>query len=210
MTTGEQHADYPKEVIEAIGEHMPEKSWVVTQPDRLGAGTPFYSISNALRRNTDVINILLNGEEHARLGIVDPNTMAVGLWLRGQRQITPEKLGLFSLRAQDKYDPSHVLEVLGGNALEHQVGHGSVNLVSATGRGAGTISPILDRVHLQGFTTIDFSAQLLDEITQPSTAVAYPIGGKGYKYYVANGQYFVPAFARFLAEENVPTNLSTF
>lgn len=207
MTTGEQLYDYPRDVIEAIGVYMPENSWVIAQPDRSGIGTPFYSVSQRLRSNANVINILLAGEEYAPLGIVDPNTLAVGLWLRGQRQVTPVALGLFSLLNSERYNPAHVIEVLNGDSNKHQAGHGNVEVFKTTGRNIGTISPILDRDKLQNFATVDFSAELLNELAKPHSAVAYPVGGKGNKHYVARAEHFLPAYAKFLAEENIHTNL---
>jgi hypothetical protein len=208
MKFDEQGVDYPREIVEAIGGYMPPNSWVVTQPGRRYASQPGYSsVANDLRGNDDVIATLLDGEQYARLSIVTPNTMAVGLWLREQRRTTPIRLGLFSLHPEERYDPAYVVEVLGGDPSEHQASHNSVNLLAATGRGSGTISPILEREKLLRFSTVDFSAQLLGAIEKPDVAVAYPLGGKGNKHFVARGQYFIPAYAQFLAAEKIPTNL---
>lgn len=198
-----------REVIVEIGEDIPHGSWTIEQVARtdMSRTSPFFELAMELRGRQGVIDRLLNGEKHASLEIITPNTMVVGLYLRNQRQVHTNKYGMFSSLSSERYSPSHVVEVLNGSSNEVP-NHSPIDLMKVTGRQRGTISPIIGREYLEKFTAIEFSIELTNQISAPNIAVAYPLGGKDLLYYVARGSDFISAYAGLLARANVKNNLA--
>lgn len=195
-----------KETVEELTGPMPEGSWAIqeTASDRYRR-TPFFSIPIFLRDSANVINDILGGEKNASLRIIDTKTMALGLYPEG-RTVPAIRYGLFSYPKNDRYDPEVVKKALNGYSRD-VVLPGRVNLREVTGRGEGTISPILGKDHLKNFAVVDINQPLVDSITVPNGAVAYALGTEKLLYFCARGNDFLAAYQKLLSNLGVSFNL---
>lgn len=202
--------DDVRKVILELGQNMPPNSWTIEST--VVTGTPrtdrFFLLNVELRGKQGVINRLLKGEKDKSLRIITPNTMVVGLYPRNQRQLHTDRYGMFSLLKTERYNPGYVVAVLDGTPNDVP-NHNPIDLMKVTGRYRGDVSPIIGQGYLEGFTTVEFSEDLVSQASDPHTAVAYPLGGNDLLYYVVKGSDFLVAYQGLLSRIGVKNNLRT-
>lgn len=194
------------EVVRALDEGMPSESSAVVEITSISA-----SPNDLVRHlgNARLVSRVLQQSPELRdrfpstrrLVFTSPNTWLVGVFESDNLPIS--KHGLFS-RLDSVYYPEYVRRSLKVDAST-RVGHKGLDLEQLTGRKLGTVSVVLEEMHLKRCSVIDFDPGLIQDLNIPYKMVDYPLGDG--RFYVARGETFLPSYAALLRNFGISSNL---
>ena len=196
-----------RKVVADLDAQIPSGSSAVVYIEltrRSSFAKPEYSIhsnavSEVLRQTPEVCAIFPRRTSRKKSTFTSPNTWLVGAIDESEHQAS--KWGLF-LRLNGFYDDREVRAALGARRIDHT----SLDVNKLTGRIPGTISPILERPHLQACAVVNFDRFLVGHLKYPDSIVDFPLGNSGH-FYVARGREFLTGYARLMETYGILSNL---